>query len=121
MMGEEYGNAFGGIVSVPRNANGMDSLEHDMDDAENVVEWKLTESENASLASTYHDINDRVGAIIDYCEDETIPLESLSGAFDVVSTNLSMAKDDVLLSALGKLRDALELALECGTCVWLFL
>ena len=120
-MFEEHEHAFGGLLCVPRNSKGISSLEYDMDDVDNVVEWKLTESENASLASTYHDINDRVGVIIDYCEDETIPLESLSGALDVVSTNLSMAKDDVLLSALGKLRDALELALECGTCVWLFL
>lgn len=114
-------NAFGGILSVPRNTDGMRSLEINMDDPENVVEWELTDSENSSLAGTYYDINDRIGTIIDYCEDEIIALDGVPDAMDVVSLNLDKTDDVTLQMALRKLGNALELALECGTCVWLFL
>lgn len=115
------GSAFGGILSVPKNSDGMRSIELNVDDSENVVEWELTDSENSSLAGTYYDINDRTGTIIDYCEDEIIPLESVPNAMDVVFQNSARTEDATLQTALRKLGNALELALERGTCVWLFL
>ena len=99
----------------------MRSLELNVDDSENVLEWELTDSENSSLAGTYYDINDRTGTIIDYCEDKIIPLESVPDAMDVVFQNSARTEDAALQAALHKLGNALELALERGTCVWLFL
>ena len=120
-MEESHGNAFGGILGVPKNADGMRSLELNVDDSENVMEWELTDSENSSLAGTYYDINDRIGTVIDYCEDEIIPLDGVPGAMGVVLRNLARTEDATLQMALRKLGDALELASECGTCVWVFL
>ena len=120
-MSELNGNAFGGILSVPKNSDGMRSLELNVDDSENVVEWELTGSENSSLAGTYYDINDRIGTIIDYFEDEIIPLDSVPDAMEVVFRNSARTEDATSQMALRKLGNALELALEHGTCVWLFL
>ena len=120
-MPDTFENAFGGILSVPRNADGLHSLQYDMHDPVNVTEWELSDAENSSLMATYHDINDRIGTIIDYCEDEFIPLESIPDALAVVSDSALTAEHTTLLSALQKLREALELASECSTCVWLFL
>lgn len=86
-MNESNGSAFGGILSVPKNSEGVRSLELNVDDSENVVEWELTDAESSSLAGTYYDINDRIGTIIDYCEDEVIPLDGVPDAMDVVFQN----------------------------------
>lgn len=113
--------AFEATICVPRNARGTRSLDFGVSDSENVVEWVLTEAENASLAATYHDINDKVGTIVDYCEDEVILFEHLPAALGLVEANEMRSTDAEERSGLVKLGEALRLAQECGTCVWLFL
>lgn len=110
-----------GSLCVPKNADGMRSLDLDLDDSANVVEWTLTDKENAALESTYYEMNERLGIAISYCEDEVISRDVLHQALEIAKRNEEGAVSKDLQNALRKLEEAILLAYQCGTYVWLFL
>lgn len=111
-----------GLLCVPKNAKGMHSLDLNLDDSANIAEWTLTDKENAALESTYYEMNDRLGIAISYCEDEVISRNSIHQALEIVRQNKKSAgKNSELLLALRKLEEALSLAYQWDTYVWLFI
>ena len=121
MSQEEVPSIFKASLYVPKNDAGMNHLNYGLDDSENILEWHLTPEENVSLGSLYLDINDLLGTLLDFCEEDTIAASDVPSVLDLLMSWNQKERSGIQLSACAKLKASLLRAIEYGTFVELWL
>ena len=112
---------FRGWLCVPKNDQGTHSLDYGLEDRENVIEWELTPEENTSLGSFYLAVNDLIGTLLDFCEEDVINASDAPVVLNLLTEWAQHERDAFWLSACAKLGESLKCAVEYGTFVELWL
>ncbi len=108
---------FAHYINVPMNEKGIEEFESYAEEMANVKTFELTEKEYTSLRSgkdsIFSKFDEKLGTIIDACEEERIDLDKLSEAYELVSKH--KPKTDTEKTALSKVRESVKLAIDSKT------
>lgn len=104
-------------INVPMNEKGIKEFENYDEEMSNVKTFELTEDEYVSLRtgkdSLFSKFDEKLGTIIDVCEEERIDSKKLLEANELISDH--KAKSDVEKSALEKVAASIKLAIDSKT------
>ncbi len=104
-------------INVPTNEEGIKEFENYDEDMSNVKTFELTEDEYISLRAgedaLFGKFDEKLGTIIDVCEEERIDFDKLLEASDLISNHKS--KTEIEKTALLKVSESIKLAIDSKT------
>ena len=97
------------FATVPINEDGITDYENGLENSPNFIDYRIPEDEYNSLWEnhTFDILNDRFDIMIDRYESEVIKADQLKKAYDAINV------------IKGVFLEAVDKAIELGTCVYL--
>ena len=105
-------------MNVPLNKNGIKEFDSYDEKMENVKTFELTEKEYSELRKKrglFQKFDEKLGIMIDVCEEERIDNEKLADALQIANNLLKKQENKVVVQAIKKVINSLECAIESGT------